>query len=64
MRQHFYETVEQKATSRQVSAVPHQVLYAFVGPITVLCVVIAGETGFGTVVQDLPFPCRPLSVSA
>ena len=25
VRQHFYETVEHKATSRQLSAVPHQV---------------------------------------
>lgn len=59
MRQHFYETVEHKATSRQLSTVPHQVplLYAKArGAIAFLCVFDCRERGLHVAQDLMTFP--------
>lgn len=68
VRQHFYETVEHRATSRQLSAVPHQVMLSTHSPVGVLLLLFVTEPTEDTcmlpTVEDLACVYRPLSVSA
>lgn len=68
VRQHFYETVEHKATSRQLSAVPHQVMLRTHTPPGVFYLLFTPESTPATCMlsslEDLAYVYRPPSVNA
>ena len=68
VRQHFYETVEHKATSRQLSAVPHQVMLSTHTQLGVFYLFFVTEPSQDTCMlprlENLAYFYRPLSVNA